>query len=128
MEGRGHGAGVVGMSPEKFVELTEHFIEEFGLPDGSVKPRRADHVHRTVKKGQGEETKDHGTSEPANTKPMAGMPAAAGHSETERERMPAAAAVAARGEEKAHADPDRESAEPIDVYLMAQRYTSRPGI
>lgn len=36
----GHGAGGGGMTPEEFAELTEKFIEDFSLEDGSVKPGR----------------------------------------------------------------------------------------
>ena len=36
----GHGGAVGGMTPEEFHEVTLKFVEDFSLPDGSVRPSR----------------------------------------------------------------------------------------
>ena len=36
----GHGSGTGAMTPEEFHEITENFVEDLSLPDGSVRPTR----------------------------------------------------------------------------------------
>lgn len=36
----GHGAGVGAMTPDEFQDITMRFVEDLGLPDGSVRPTR----------------------------------------------------------------------------------------
>ena len=135
MEGGGHGAGATGMTPEKFTELTENFIEKFRLPDGSVKPRRegpGSQAAQHGEKGPGEmrhdEATDGGERAAAHSEtamPKSGDMATDGHP-SEAATMTAASAVKAGEGEKGHAE--NESAEPIDVYIMALRFSYEPQV
>lgn len=101
----GHGRGGGGMSPEEFRRLAEEFIAANELPDGSVKPTRRALEARPGPSGHEREEKPVESS--AN-----GAPEAAGH---EREK---------RRDGAPHAAED----EPIDVYLMASRYSYEPSV
>lgn len=102
MHGMVHGGGGE-MSPEEFRRRTEAFIEANSLPDGSVKPAR---------------------------RAMAGISAAA---EQEREAAPADERegeheAAKKAMVMAAGDEHDEGAEPVDVYMMASRYSYEPSV
>ncbi len=111
--GHGHGGG--GMSPEEFRRLAEEFIEANELPDGSVKPAR-----RALGARSG--PSDHEREEKHVEASENGSPEAAEHG---REKMHDGAPHGAfRTVDREHAAED----EPIDVYLMASRYSYEPSV
>ncbi len=101
----GHGGTAGGMTPEEFQEITEKFVDDFSLPDGSVRPTR----RRTVS--------------------MATM--GDGHEDRQDEAAPMASstemtpAVPCEEEEGHGAD---EGGEPIDVYILAVRFSYIPTV
>lgn len=80
----GHGSGTGKMTPEKFQEITEKFVEDLSLADGSVRPTR---------------------------KWMVAM------------EMPAAT-----GRDQRVAQGTDEGEDPIDVYIMAMRFSYTPRV
>ncbi len=150
--GGGHGGGG-GMSPEEFRHLTDAFIEANELPDGSVQPKRmnmaatpmnmdgghaeeeeapqetaaapmdmdVDHIegeepHGEVSSAEMNMEDDHVEEEGAHEE------AAAGHDEVGE---PGHSEVAA-SYDKATGQHDPE--QPIDVYILAQRYSFEPDL
>ena len=126
----GHGATAGGMSPEKFREITEKFVEEFSLPDGSVRPMRrrtasmaamgGGHVDR--KKVTGEQ--GHGKTAAKEHQADAMKSGEAAHTESSAEKT---APIAGEREQK-EAQGHDESEEPIDVYLMAMQFSYSPRV
>ncbi|MFQ5626855.1 MAG: hypothetical protein ACE5FM_09415 [Methyloligellaceae bacterium] len=128
MEMGGHGSKAGAMTPEEFHEITLKFVEEFSLPDGSVRPTRRRKASMTAmgdghegredvagEQGQGQMAKeeDHVVAmKPGETAPMA---SSAGMT-----------ARIANEQEEGHG-PD-EGGEPIDVYLMAMRFSYTPTV
>ena len=102
----GHGAGVGGMTPEEFHEITEKFVEDFRLPDGSVRPTR-----QWMASMAGEEDQ----AEAMELGEAARMAASA-------ETVPAA------GREEAEGHGSAQGGEPIDVYLMAMQFSYLPNV
>jgi len=106
-EGGGHGGGhgpvAARMSSAEFRRLTEAFIEQNKLADGSVQPRRA-------AVAQAGEIQDHGGHDAQTMKDHA---------------MPASASPAAVGARDAAPGP---GAGPFDVYLMAQQWGYAPAV
>ena len=141
----GHGSGTGTMTPEEFHEITEKFVEDLSLPDGSVRPTRQWMVSMAAM-GGGHEDRDDEAGEHRDKDEAPGhgssMTGAEDDKKTEREQghtdamkpkeaanmassreMPAAAA---RQQKEAHgAD---EEGEPIDVYLMAMRFSYMPVV
>ena len=106
MGGMAHGGAVGGMTPEEFDEITEKFIEDLSLPDGSVRPTRQ--WMASMEGGEHQEA--------------AMKPGEAAHVVSSAEM---AAAVAREREEGHGHDAD---AEPIDVFLMAMRFSYVPNV
>ena len=141
----GHGSGTGAMTPEKFHEITTKFVEDLSLPDGSVRPTRQWMVSMAVM-GGGHEGRDDKAVEHRDKDEAPGLGSSMTGTEdggkTEREQhqtdatkpseaarmassteMPAAVA---RQQKEAHgADEDEE---PIDVYLMAMRFSYMPVV
>lgn len=145
--GGGHGGGG-GMSPEEFRRLTDAFIEANQLPDGSVQPKRmkmaATSMDMDMNGGHAEEEEmhqeaaaspmdmptdmpmdidvDHAEDEEPNGKVLsAELKMEAGHAEKEGSHEKAAI-----GNEGAGGQHD--SKPPIDVYILAQRYSFEPDL
>ncbi len=110
MASGGHGAMTGGMTPEEFHEITVKFVEDLSLPDGSVRPTRQ-WTASVAAIGGGHEGRE-GEAEPGEAARMA-SPA---------ETTPA---VAGKEEERHGTD---EGGEPIDVYLMAMRFSYTPRV
>lgn len=138
----GHGSTAGGMKPEAFEELAFQFVEDFGLPDGSVRPthRRTASAAATVESlGDREDESDEHRDAAGRGAPMA---ATEGHRESageddahggatepdepSRESSSVAQAAVVHGNEEARAGDGGE--EPIDVYLMALRYSYVPRV
>jgi heme/copper-type cytochrome/quinol oxidase subunit 2 len=122
------------MRPEVFEKITYQFVEDFGLPDGSVRPthRRTASAAATVEShGDREEEADGHGDAAGRGAPMAASEDNAHSSATEpdeasRESSSAARAAVVHGDEEARAGDEGE--EPIDVYLMALRYSYVPRV
>ncbi len=106
MGGMAHGGAVGGMTPEEFDEITEKFIEDLTLPDGSVRPTR-----QWMASMEGEEHQE-----------AAMKPGEAAHVASSAEM----ATAVAREREEGHGHD--EDAEPIDVFLMAMRFSYTPNV
>ncbi len=116
----GHGAGAGGMTPEEFHEITEKFIEDLSLPDGSVRPIRQWKPSMAAMGGaheDGENEADEHRDMDEAMKPgdAAGMASSA-------ETMPAV------GPEEAEGHGSTQGGEPIDVYLMAMQFSYLPNV
>jgi cytochrome c oxidase subunit II len=103
-----------GMTPDEFSDITEKFVEDLSLPDGSVQPTR----QWTREYGP------HGEGKAGQGKPVDPEQAARTAAEmtvaVSRERM------VAREQEADHThDAD---AEPIDVFVMAMRFSYSPSV
>ncbi len=141
----GHGSGTGGMTPEEFHEITEKFVEDLILPDGSVRPTRqwmvsmavmgGGHKDRDGKAGEHRDkdeapghgslmtgTEDGGKTEREQHQTDAMKPREAARMASSTE-MPAAVA---RVLKEAHGADEEE--EPIDVYLMAMRFSYMPVV
>ncbi len=101
----GHGAGAGDMTPEEFNQITEKFVGDLSLPDGSVRPTRQWTASMAAMGGghEGREGEAARMASPAETTP-----------------------AVAREEEEGH-DRD-EGGELIDVYLMAIRFSYVPTV
>ena len=126
----GHGGGG-GMSPDEFRRLTEAFIEANELPDGSVQPKRMKMAAASMDMNGGHAEEE----EPRGGVSSAEMKMEKGHSEKEGSHEEAAMgneeAVMgheedAMGNEGAGGQHDPE--QPIDVYILAQRYSFEPDL
>ena len=104
----GHGAGVGGLTPEAFHEITEKFIEDFGLPDGSVRPTRRWMAAMAGEEDQAEAMK----------------PGEAARMASSADPMPAVG----REEEEEDGHGSAPGGEPIDVYLMAMQFSYLPNV
>ncbi len=141
--GGGHGGGG-GMTPERFAELTEQFIETFSLPDGSVKPGRmpmtAKHDMPATEHADAPDIADsaegNGHGDHGDTGHADAGHADEGHNATEAggpesEAMSelGAHAVADADHDEAEAGRGEHAAEgPIDVYLMAMQFSYVPQV
>lgn len=132
----GHGGGG-GMSPEEFRRLTDAFIEANELPDGSVQPKRMsmaatsmnmdgghaeeEEMHQEAAASQMEMDADHAEDEEPNGKVSSAEMKMVGDNEEEGAHEEAAA-----GDEGAGGEHGSE--QPIDVYILAQRYSFEPDL
>ena len=141
----GHGSGTGAITPEEFHEITEKFAEDLSLPDGSVRPTRQWMVSMAAM-GGGHQDRDDETSghrdrneAPGDGSSMTGME---DHGKTAGEQdqtdamkpseaalmassMEMPAAAARQPKEALGADEEKE---PIDVYLMAMRFSYLPRV
>ena len=141
----GHGGTAGAMTPEEFREVTEKFVEDLSLPDGSVRPTRQWMASMAATGGGHDDRQDEGgehRDRPEATGDGSSMTGTEGYGKIAREEDQADAlkpseapsmastvimtAVVARGQEKGQG-PD-EGAEPIDVYLMAMRFSYTPTV
>ena len=141
----GHGSGTGAMTPEEFHEITEKFVEDLSLPDGSVRPTRqwmgsmaamggghedrdgeaGEHRDKDEAPGHGSSmtgTKDDGKTVKEQDHTDAMKPGEAARMAPSTE-MPA---MGARQQKEAHGAEEEE--EPIDVYLMAMRFSYMPVV
>ena len=116
----GHGAGAGGMTPEEFNEITEKFVEDLSLPDGSVRPTR-EWTASMAAMGGGQRVGEDEAGE-RRDKDEAMEPGEAARMASPAETTPAVA----REQEEGHGRD--EGGEPIDVYLMATRFSYVPGV
>ena len=101
----GHGAGVGGMTPEEFHEVTLKFVEDLSLPDGSVRPTRQWMASMAAMGGAQEDREDEAARMASSAETMA---------------------AAGREEEEGHGS--AQGGGPIDVYLMAMRFSYLPNV
>ena len=120
----GHGGTAGGMTPEEFHEVTVEFVEDFSLPDGSVRPTRRSMASMAAMGGghddRQDETGEHGD-----------MPEATADAMKPGEARPMASSakmMAAGAREQADGHGPDEGGEPIDVYLMAMRFSYMPTV
>ena len=146
----GHGAGGGGMTPEEFHEITEKFVEDLSLPDGSVRPTRqwmasmaamggaamgGAHEDREDEAGERRDmaeatgdgssiadTEGHGNIAMEEDLAGAMKPGEAAPAASSAETMPAVG----REEEEGHGS--AQGGEPIDVYLMAMQFSYTPNV
>ncbi len=141
----GHGAGAGGMTPEEFHEITEKFVEDLSLPDGSVRPTRqwmasmaamgGAHEDREDEAGEHRDmaeatvggssiagTEGHGNIAVEEDQADAMEPGEAARTASSAETMPAVG----RKEEEGHGS--AQGGEPIDVYMMAMQFYYLPNV
>ncbi len=106
MGGMGHGGAAGGMTPEEFDEITEKFVEDLSLPDGSVRPTRQWMASMAGEEHQADAMKPGEAARMASSAEMT--------------------AAVAREREEGHGHD--EDAEPIDVFLMAMRFSYTPNV
>jgi len=97
-----------GMTPDRFREITDQFVEDLSLPDGSVQPSPLWKADLT----------EHESPAAAMTPEVAARMAA--------DIKAAAASVAER--EKLAGHSHGEDGEPVDVFLMAERFAYTPSV
>jgi len=110
----GHGSTAGGMTPEEFHEITVKFVEDLSLPDGSVRPTRQ-WMASMAAMGGGHEDREKKAGEHGD------MGKAAGGASSAKMTPP----VAGKEEQRHGTD---EGGEPIDVYLMAMRFSYTPRV
>jgi plastocyanin len=117
----GHGAGAGGMTPHDFHEITEKFVKDLSLPDGSVRPTRQWMVAMASMAAMGGAQEDH--DEEADE-----------HHDTDEAMQPGEAAPMASSAEtmqavgREEAEGADEGGEPIVVYLMAMQFSYTPNV
>ncbi len=116
----GHGAGVGGMTPEEFHEITEKFVEDLSLPDGSVRPRRQWMASMAAMGGAQEVREDEAGEHRDMDEAM--KPGDAARMASSAETMPTV------GGEEAEEHGPAQGNEPIDVYLMAMQFYYLPNV
>ena len=116
----GHGAGAGGMTPEEFQEITEKFVEDLSLPDGSVRPTRRWMAAMAAMGGAHEDREDEADEHGDMDEAM--KPSEAAHTASSAETMPAV------GHEEEEGHGDDEDVEPIDVFLMAMQFAYEPTV
>jgi plastocyanin len=116
----GHGAGVGGMTPEEFHEITEKFVEDLSLPDGSVRPMRQ-WMASMAAMGDAHEDREDEADEHRDMDEVMKPGEAAGMASS-AETMPAV------GREEAEGHGSAQGGEPIDVYLMAMQFSYEPNV
>ena len=116
----GHGAGAGGMTPEEFHEITEKFVEDLSLPDGSVRPTRQWMASMAAMGGAHEDREDEADEHRDMDEAM--KPGEAARTASSAETMPAVG----REEEEGHGS--AQGGEPIDVYLMAMQFSYMPNV
>ncbi len=141
----GHGSTAGGMTPEEFHEITVKFVEDLSLPDGSVRPTRQWMASMVAMGGRHDDRQDEAGEHrdmPEATGDGSSMTGTEGYGKIAREEDQADAmkpseappmassakmtAAVAREQEEGHG-PD-EGGEPIDVYLMAMRFSYMPTV
>ncbi len=124
----GHGGMAGGMSPEKFHEITLKFVEDFSLPDGSVRPTRRRTASMAAMGGGHEDREDvagqHGEGTTAGKE---GQTAAMKPGDTAG-MASSAELTAPMAREHEEGQGLAEGGEPIDVYLMAMRFSYTPSV
>jgi plastocyanin len=116
----GHGAGAGGMTPEEFHEITEKFVEDLSLPDGSVRPMRQWMPSMAAMGSAHEDREDEAGEHRDMGEAM--KPGEAISMASSAETMPAV------GREEAEGHGSTEGGEPIDVYLMAMQFYYLPNV
>ena len=116
----GHGGKAGGMTPDEFHGITLKFVEDLSLPDGSVRPLRQ-WMASMAAMGGGHEDREDEAGEHRDIA-EAKEPGEAGRVASSTEMT----AAVAREQDEAHG-PD-ENEEPIDVYLMAMRFSYMPRV
>ncbi len=115
MAGMGPGEGEEGgLTPDEFDEITEKFVEDLSLPDGSVRPTR-EWTRQYGPHSGGEE----GQAEAVDLEETARVAAEITVAVTSEQAV-------AREEEEEHGLDEGE--EPIDVFLMALRFSYTPSV
>jgi heme/copper-type cytochrome/quinol oxidase subunit 2 len=118
----GHGAGAGGVTPEEFHEITEKFVEDLSLPDGSVVPTRQWMASMAAMGGAHEDREDEADEHRDMDEAM--KPGEAAGMASSAETMPAVGHEEA--EEEGHGS--AQGGEPIDVYLMAMQFYYHPTV
>ena len=118
----GHGAQAGGMTPEEFHEITEKFVEDLSLPDGSVVPTRQWVASMASMGGAHEDREDEADEHRDMDEAM--KPGEATGMASSTETMPAVGHEEA--EEEGHGS--AQGGEPIDVYLMAMQFYYLPNV
>ena len=118
----GHGGAVGGMTPEEFHEITEKFVEDLSLPDGSVRPTRQWMASMTAMGGGHENREDEADERRDMDEAM--NPGEAARMASSAETM----AAFGREEEEGEGHGSAEGGEPIDVYLMAMQFYYMPNV
>lgn len=108
INGFAHGAGVGGMTPHEFHEITEKFVEDLRLPDGSVRPSRQWMASGAAMGGAHEDREDEADEHRDIDEAM--KPGEAARLASSADTMPAVG----REEEKGHGS--AQGGEPINVY------------
>ena len=116
----GHGGRTGGMTPEEFHEITVKFVEDLSLPDGSVRPTRQWMASMAAMGGGHEDREDEADEYRDMDEAMEPSEAAPTASSAEM------TAAVAREQEEEHGRAD--GGEPIDVYLMAMRFSYMPRV
>ena len=116
----GHGGAVGGMTPEEFHEITEKFVEDLSLPDGSVRPTRQWMASMAAMAGAQEDREDEADEHRDMGEAM--KAGEASRMASSAETMPAVG----HEEEEGHGDDEGE--EPIDVFLMAMQFSYTPTV
>jgi heme/copper-type cytochrome/quinol oxidase subunit 2 len=118
----GHGAGAGGVTPEEFHEITEKFVEDLSLPDGSVVPTRQWMASMAAMGAAHEDREDEADEHRDMDEAM--KPGEAAGMASSAETMPAVGHEEA--EEEGHGS--AQGGEPIDVYLMAMQFYYHPTV
>ncbi len=124
----GHGGMAGGMSPEKFHEITLKFVEDFSLPDGSVRPaRRRTAAMAAMGDGHDDGEDVAGEHDQGKTARTVGQSDTMKPGDTARIASAAEMTAAIAGEREAGHGLD-EGGQPIDVYLMAMQFSYTPNV
>ena len=118
----GHGAGVGGMTPEEFHEITEKFVEDLRLPDGSVWPTRQWMASMAAMGGAQKDRK--GEADEHRDMDEAMKPGEAARMASSAGTLP----TIGRDEEEGEGHDSAPGGEPIDVYLMAMQFYYHPTV
>ena len=116
----GHGAAAGGMTPDEFHEITEKFVEDLSLPDGSVRPMRQWMPSMAAMDDAHEDREDEADEHRDMDEAM--KPGEAAGMASSTETMPAL------GREEAEEHGPAQGEEPIDVYLMAMQFYYLPNV
>lgn len=102
-----HGSGTGAMTPDEFQEITEKFVEDFSLPDGSVRPTRQ-RMGSMAAMGGGHQDRDDQAGE-------------------HRDKGEAPEHESSMTGTKDDGKTAKEE-EPVDVYLMAMQFSYIPRV
>ncbi len=124
----GHGGVAGGMTAEKFHEITLKFVDDFSLPDGSVRPTRR-RTAPMAAMGDGHQDREHVAGEQGQGKAAGKQDQADAMKPGDTARMASSAQMtAAIAREQKVGQGHDEGGEPIDVYLMAMRFSYTPKV